>query len=282
MLPALVTAEEAQTRKEVYHGYLHPKDRYHYDLHEVRTGEHIRIGLSNVSGNLDPFLRISLPEFSVEDDDSGAGSDAVVEFVAPQNGTYDIEIWPYKDATFGEYALTVERTSTEVFPTGSLATLDIERSHPSLAVQELRGSLEKPGDFYERELVHLKAGHTLYVFAESLTPGLEVEVLIKDFQRKVLSDVLPDTKTHIAKIAFPIVETGDHYDLVVKAADGKAIWTSTLSLVICENPWAQHLPRAQILKKATMLDLVKVCLKSTALTVIRSIVRVSVPVVLNC
>ncbi|UCD68906.1 MAG: PPC domain-containing protein, partial [Betaproteobacteria bacterium] len=197
MLPVLVTAEEAQTRKEVYHGYLHPKDRYHYDLHEIRAGEHVRISLTNVSGNLDPFLRVSLGKFSVEDDDSGAGSDAVVQFVAPQNGTYDIEIFPYKDATFGEYALTVERTSTDALPAGSLATLDIERSHPSLAVQELRGSLEAPGDFYEHELVHLKAGHTLYIFAESLTPGLEVEVLIKDFQRKVLSDVLPDTKSHM-------------------------------------------------------------------------------------
>ena len=43
-----------------------------------------------------------------------------------------------------------------------------------MAVQELRGSFEKPGDFYEHELVHLKAGHTLYVFVESLTPGLEL------------------------------------------------------------------------------------------------------------
>ena len=78
MLPVLATAKEAQTRKEVYHGYLHPKDRYHYDLHEIRAGEHVRISLSNVGGNLDPFLRVSLGGFSVEDDDSGAGSDAVV------------------------------------------------------------------------------------------------------------------------------------------------------------------------------------------------------------
>ena len=77
-LPAIVKAEEAETRKEVYHGYLHPKDRYHYDLHEIRAGEHVRISLSNVGGNLDPFLRVSLGGFSVEDDDSGAGSDAVV------------------------------------------------------------------------------------------------------------------------------------------------------------------------------------------------------------
>ncbi len=220
-IPAFVGAEDAQTQKEVYNGYLHPKDRYHYDLHDVRTGEHVRISLSNVSGNLDPFIRVSLREFSFVDDDSGPGSDAVIQFVAPRNGTYDIEISPYEDATFGEYSLTVERTSTEP-AVSPLATLNIERSHPSVAVQELLGSLINPGDFYEHELTHLNAGHTLYIFVESLTPGLELEILLKDFQRKVLSDVLPDTETHIARIAFPIIETGDHYDLVVKATDGKA------------------------------------------------------------
>ena len=133
MIPTFITAEENKTRKEVHHGYLHPKDRYHYDLHEVQSGEQIRISLSNVSGNLDPFLRVSLGAFSIEDDDSGVGSDAVVEFVAPQTGTYDIEIYPYQDTTFGEYALTVERTSTKAATTSPLATLDIERSHPSLA-----------------------------------------------------------------------------------------------------------------------------------------------------
>ncbi len=164
---------------------------------------------------------MSLGEFSLVDDDSGPGSDAVIQFVAPRSGTYDIEISPYNDATFGEYVLAVERTSAKA-ATSPLATLNIERSHPSLAVQELRGSLKTPGDFYEHELVHLKAGHTLYIFAEALTPGLELEVLLKDFQRKVLSDVLPDTTTHTTKIKFPIIETGDHYDLVVKATDGKA------------------------------------------------------------
>jgi hypothetical protein len=219
-IPVFISAEETQTRTEVYNGYLHPRDRYHYDLHGVLAGDHFRISLSNVSGNLDPFLRVALGEFSRVDDDSGPGSDAVIQFVAPRSGTYDIEISPFEDATFGEYALTVERTSNKALTTGPLATLNIERSHPSLAVQELRGSLENPGDFYEHELVHLKAGHTLYIFAESLTPGLELEVQLKDFQRKVLSDVLPDSETHITKVAFPISETGDHYDLVVKAADG--------------------------------------------------------------
>jgi hypothetical protein len=91
-------------RQGVYHGYLHPKDRYHYDL---RAGDRVRIGLSSVTGNLDPFLHASHRDFAVEDDDPGAGSDAAVDFVAPQHGTYDIEISPLKDATFGEYALTV-------------------------------------------------------------------------------------------------------------------------------------------------------------------------------
>ena len=221
-IPTLISADQTQTRKEVYGGYLPPQDHYHYDLHGVRAGDHFRISLSNVSGNLDPFLRVSLGGFNLEDDDSGLGSDAVVQFVAPQNGTYDIEIFPYQDTTFGEYALTIERSSSTASTTGPLATLNIGRSHPSLAVQELHGSLENPGDIYEHELAHLKAGHTLYVFVESLTPGLELEVQIKDFQRKILSDVLPNSETHITTVAFPIVETGDHYDLVIKATDGKS------------------------------------------------------------
>ena len=48
---------------------------------------------------------------------------------------------------------------------------------------------------------------------------MNLEVQIKDYQRKELSDVLPDTATHITKIKFPIVETGDHYDLLIKAVD---------------------------------------------------------------
>jgi len=226
LVPPTAYTAEKPTRQGTYKGYLHPKDRYHYDLHNLMPGDRVRINLRNLSGNLDPFLRVSYGDFTVEDDDSGQGSDSFKEFVAPHDGTYDIEISPYKDLTFGEYELTVEITPKaphiKDMMTRPVATLDIKRSHVSLAVQELSGSLENPGDIYEHELVHLNSGHTLYIYAESLTEGLDLEVQIKDFQRKVLSDTLHSPATHITKVKFPIVETGDHYDLVVSSEDGKA------------------------------------------------------------
>ena len=60
MVPTFVDAAESQCPTEVHGGYLHPKDRYHYDLHEIRAGERVSISLSNVSGILTPSFASAL------------------------------------------------------------------------------------------------------------------------------------------------------------------------------------------------------------------------------
>ena len=139
-------AEPSQTGH--YHGHLHPNDRYHYDLHDLKLGDRVRIELKNVSGNLGPFLRVVYKDFTVEDDDSGKGADARVNFVAPEDGTYDIESSPYVDATFGEYELTIEVNppiiDADSGAKSEVATLDIERSHSSLRFRKSTLSLRTP------------------------------------------------------------------------------------------------------------------------------------------
>ncbi len=221
--PLLSLAEEAGGRKEIHSGYLHPEDRYHYDLHHVRKGELVRISLSNVTGNLDPFLRVSSGDFSIEDDDSGNGSDAFIEFTAPKSETYNVELLPYGGETFGEYTLEVERPAANLPPSSSLASLNVEKSHASLSVQELFASLKRPGNIHKHELARLNEGQTLYIYVEALTDGFELEVMIRDFQHKVLKRALPNGNEESSRIVFPIAETGSDYDLIVQAVDGSSV-----------------------------------------------------------
>ena len=215
-LQSNIYAEDDFVRKGTYDGYLQPTDRYNYDLHDLRTGDIVRIDLKNVTGNLDPFLRVSHGDFVVENDDSGMGSDALIEFIAPREGTYDIEILPFKDETFGEYLLIVEVSSDEPYvKDGPVATLNLEKSYVSLAVQELVSSF-RLGELHKYDLAQLNSDYILYIYAEPLTEGLELKVQIRDFQNKVISEALPSSTSNITKVKFNITETSGRYSLVVK------------------------------------------------------------------
>ena len=50
-----------------------------------------------------------------------------------------------------------------------------------------------------------------YISVESLTPGLELEVQMKDFHREILGHVLPDTETYLTKI---FIHGIDHQSLL--------------------------------------------------------------------
>ncbi len=50
-----------------------------------------------------------------------------------------------------------------------------------------------------------------YISAESLTPGLDLEVQMKDFHREILGHVLPDTETYLTKI---FIHGIDHQSLL--------------------------------------------------------------------
>jgi hypothetical protein len=213
-----------------FFGYLHPSDHHYYDIPNLHAGDIVYLLLENSSGNLDPYLRFSDDDhehFIAEDDDSGNGSDSVLVVEISTHGTYTATVATCCKNTFGEYRLVIGINapqildSVEGYEAEPVAFLDMEESQFSLGVQEFLGAIEHPGDFYEHELAHLTAGHTLYIYAESLSEGFVLEVELKDFQRKVLVDSIMD-ENGIITIEYPIMETGDHYDLVIESADGQS------------------------------------------------------------
>lgn len=224
------SAQEETIRVGEFYGYLHPSDHHYYDIPNLHAGDTVYLLLENVSGNLDPFLRFGNDDhehFTAEDDDSGNGSDAVLVVDVPADGTYAVSISTCCENTFGEYRLVIGINAPEVladvigFSEDPIAFLDMEESVFSLGVQEYFGAIETAGAFFEHELSHLTAGHTLYIYAEPLTENLPLEVELKDFQRKVLVDSIVNETGHVT-IEYPIMETGDHYDLMIEAADGQS------------------------------------------------------------
>jgi hypothetical protein len=220
-------AQQEAGRVGEFHGYLHPSDQHFYDIPHLKAGDTVYILLENESGNLDPFLRFGNDDhehFLAEDDDSGNGSDAVITYEIPADGTYTATVSTCCENTFGEYRLVIGINAPEIlasvigYSEAPIAFLDMEESVFSLGIQEYFGTIESAGDFFEHELSHLTAGHTLYIYAEPLSPNLPLEVELLDFQRKVLADSVLGANGHIT-IQYEVAETGDHYDLLVEAAD---------------------------------------------------------------
>ncbi len=270
----LVPASHAQdddTRHIVqeFSGYLHPADEYYFHAPDLKEGETLYVSLENVSGNLDPLVRIETDDETqtilAEDDDSGHGYNALLAFEVPDDDDYLIVIANHGGETFGEYHLWVGINAPEVLEDDTkhateekIITLDLEASEVSLAVQELEDEIDDPTHFYEHELTHINAGHTLYVYLETLEGDLVPHVELLDFSRKVL--VAGDANDDHSSVSFAyyVEEGGDHYDLYVGNRDGQT--TGKFRLVIgIDSPTVleghAHLIGDPIIKASTPIDI---------------------------
>ena len=99
-----------------------------------------------------------------------------------------------------------------------------------------------------------------YISAESLTPGLELEVQIKAFHREILGHVLPDTETRLTKSCIHGIDHQSLLTLYQKRveSDGRAECAKVLeqrSLLILPPSFAAWV--ALLVLKARLYELEK-------------------------
>jgi len=167
-------------------------------LDRFKVGEEFRAEVERaIAAGRDPLEVV--PEFADRfftawDDDSGLGYAAALEYPIPADGDYKLAVvsTPAKD-TSGQFRLLVGLDAPDVLSgnaevTGdTIAVLDEKNTQANVTVQEITGTLtaEDPATFFE--LNPVKAGDTLYVFAEATSGDLAPIVILTDFGDKPLA-----------------------------------------------------------------------------------------------
>lgn len=160
----------------------------YYDLYDMQAGQTFYAYLQ--SDSFDPFLAvcdITCEEIYADDDDSGGGLNAALEYTFPTNGDYSIAVTDYySDSSSGPFRLLIGLNAPDVLggnasPHGATFAVPYEEGSVSpttssssavmaetgAMVQEFRGSVSEDAEFSYFDLYGIQAGRTLYVYAES-------------------------------------------------------------------------------------------------------------------
>lgn len=138
-----------------------------------------------------------LPDFANEhfltwDDDSGGGYDSAFEYTIPKDGDYKILVYPNPaHPNWGKFSLSVgvnepQALTGEAEPTGQDFVSEIDIFPPTQAVQEMTGTV-KAGTLEQFRIRPLKAGDTLYAYAETSADGSTPIIRLKDYGGKLLA-----------------------------------------------------------------------------------------------
>jgi hypothetical protein len=240
-------------------GFVQQREVMHYDLPGLQQGDTFYAYMRNKSGNLDPALLLVDPTVLTEeirqdiqaeaealvdagadpvealaevllknslagDDNDGEDSDAVVEYLIPEDGDYRLLVLgtPLND-TFGDYELLVGINEPQILegrgqPTGDeIAFLDKEASGIARAVQEVSGELTatQPQEFYS--LNNVSPGDTIYAYAEATADGLIPLLRLEDYSGRTLRSANTNKRESRTSFEFPAGEVIDNYRITVVA-----------------------------------------------------------------
>jgi len=244
---------------QLLNGRIEISEVMHYELPDLQQDDTLYAYMRNKSGNLDPALllvdpavltddirqKISdeadalvdagvdpiealrdvlLANSLVADDNSGQDSDAVIEFLIPDDGDYVLLVigTPIND-TFGDYELIVGINEPLVStgrgqPTGDeIAFLDKEASGIAMAVQEVSGELtaELSERFYT--LNKLTEGDTIYAYVEATAGDLIPTLKLQDYSGRTLRYSNTTQRQNSATFEFPADDLTDNYRITVVA-----------------------------------------------------------------
>jgi hypothetical protein len=197
-------------------------------LDRFKVGEEFRAEVERaIAAGRDPLEVV--PEFADQffaawDDDSGLGYAAALEYPIPADGDYKLAVitTPAKD-TSGQFRLLIGLDTPDVLSgnaevTGdTIAVLDEENTQANVTVQEITGTLtaEDPTTFFE--LNPVKAGDTLYVFAEATSGDLAPIIILTDFGDKPLATGNFSGQQTEGTLQFVFDEDGSDYRLRIGA-----------------------------------------------------------------
>ncbi len=233
-----------------------------YLVEGLKAGDTLYVLAEPVTGNLDPLLGLVradadvlainqafnetigqavsegrdplsvLPDFAdghflVWDDDSGPGYSAVFEYPIPDDGDYQLLIYPNPAlANWGRFRMTVgvnapEAVTGEAKPTGDAFVSEVNISPPLQAVQEITGTVraENGAQFNLRPL---KKGDKVYAYAEPLSGTLPLLVKLVDYGGKPRALGFDQEGTGPVTLAYTMTEEATNYALQVQALDAEA------------------------------------------------------------
>ncbi len=255
----------AQTEKKVQEieAWIESEGGLIYRIEDLLEGDRVSILLEGRSGNLDPLVGladgdldgtilrdryraevekviaagddplVAIPGivdelFLAWDDDSGPGYSALLDFVVPEDGDYQLILTssPLVD-TFGDFYLQIGINAPEVLtgdaqPTGDLiAVLDFDASRVDETVQEVVGALSADNSSTFFTLRDFQKGDTLYVFVEAISGDLIPTVFLNDFGLKPVRSDNSSGSESTASFDYTFDDDGSNYRIDISACCGE-------------------------------------------------------------
>ena len=244
---------------QLLNGRIEISEVMHYNLPDLQQGDTLYAYMRNKSGNLDPALllvdlavltddirqelrdeeqalvdagvdpiealrEVLLANSLAADDNGGNDSDAVIEFLIPEDGDYRLlALGTPVNNTFGDYELIVGVNEPLVLdgrgqPTGDeIAFLDKEASGIAVAVQEVSAELtaEQSERFYT--LNKLTEGDTVYAYVEAIAGDLIPMLKLEDYSGRNLRYSNTTQRQNSATFEFLAGNVLDNYRVTVVA-----------------------------------------------------------------
>lgn len=222
-LPPTTSAQNSGGVQEFTGSIGKNEDGFYYDLFDLKAGQTIYLYMEALSGDLDPYLyfgNLDFTEVYAEDDDSGGGLNAALEFVVPADGDYSTYV-THIEGTTGDYRYLIGIDAPDVLTGSAAATGDeVAFLYTASKVQEFFGAVAADGTGQYYDMFDLLAGDTLYLYVEAQSDQLDPYLYLGnlDFSEIILED--DDSAGDLnPAMEFTIPEDGD-YSIYVSSIEG--------------------------------------------------------------
>lgn len=163
-------------------------DGSHYDVYQisVQAGEVVRLYLA--SDEIDPYLllrdRSGVPWS--HDDDSGSGSDALIDEAVPSKGTWEVVVNSYGSGETGAYLLAWAPPGARFLTRGSPAAGELTAHDPILPEAYRHGFIPQDGAYHDLYLLVGRQGEVVRLAMES--SEVDAYLLLVDAEGNLLVD----------------------------------------------------------------------------------------------
>ncbi len=257
LFPLRVRADEPVKKVQIIEDEIIPHGYgLVYKVKDLKTLDRLYVNVHTETGNLDPLTAVvagdtdvlkidlafneavskaiaagrdpvaMLPDFANQhflawDDDGGKGYDSAIEYAVPQDGDYQILVYPNPShANWGKFRLSVgvnepKALTGEATPVGYEFVSRVEIFPPMKAVQEITGTLstEKTIIFNLRPM---KAGDNFYAYLETADDSAHPVMRLKDFGDKLLAvGFAPKDNQKAISLQYGLKQEAQNYTLTL-------------------------------------------------------------------
>lgn len=232
-------------------GTVFSADEYiFYDLFGLRGGDTVYVYAEAIDDRLDTYIFFGNYAFDIiyaENDDIAPGiTDSALFFTVPEDGDYTLAITAYNDATVGDFRVLIGVNAPQVLSgqadvTGGDAIAVAGQSQEVAEVvrprvQQFRGEITRMTPFESYDLFDMRAGDTLYVYAETISGELDTFIGLTDLAMEEVfienDDIDADAGNYNSAFAYTFEFDGDYRLVITSAIDGL---TGTYDMLIGLN-----------------------------------------------